>query len=86
MFNENSPNNAYNNFLRIFFGLYSEAFPKQKIKIKRKSVNIPCMTKGLVKSSKQKRRLYEKCLEDRNPEKELIYKECKTLFEFLKKK
>ena len=26
--NKNSPNNAYNEFLRIFFGLYNEAFPK----------------------------------------------------------
>ena len=32
--NENSPNNAYNEFLRIFFSLYNEPFPKQKIKIK----------------------------------------------------
>ena len=27
---ENSPNNAYNEFFRIFLGLYNEAFPKQK--------------------------------------------------------
>ena len=26
--NENSPNNAYNVFLRIFLGLYNEGFPK----------------------------------------------------------
>ena len=32
--NENSPNNAYNEFLRFFFSLYNESFPKQKIKIK----------------------------------------------------
>ena len=47
--NENSPNNAYNEFLRIFLGLYNEAFPKQKIKIKRKSFNSFWMTKCLVK-------------------------------------
>ena len=35
--NENSPNNAYNKFLRIFLSLYNEAFPKQKIKIKWKN-------------------------------------------------
>ena len=44
------------------------------------------MTKGLVKSSKKKQRLYEKFLRNRNPEKELNYKQYKTLFESLKKK
>ena len=39
--NENSPNNAYNEFLRIFLDLYNEAFPKQKIEIKQKSFNSP---------------------------------------------
>ena len=59
MLNKNSSNNAYNKFLRILLGLYNEAFPKQKIKIKRKSCNSPWMTKGLVKS-KKKQRFYEK--------------------------
>ena len=86
MLNENSPNNAYNGFLRIFFGLYNETFSKQKIKIKRKSFNRPWMTKCLVKSSRKKERLYENFLKDRNPEKELNYKQYKTLFESLKKK
>ena len=63
-----SPNNAYNKFLRIFLGLYNDTFPKQKIKIKRKSFNSPWMTKGLVKSSKKKLRLYEKFFKNRNPE------------------
>ena len=85
--NENSPNNAYNEFLKkILGGLCNEAFPKQKIKIKRKSFNSPWMTKGLVQSSKKKQRLYEKFLKNRNPEKELNYKQYKTLFESLKKK
>ena len=57
--NENSSNNAYNEFLRIFFGLYNETYPKQKIKIKRKSFNSPWMTKVLIKSSKKKQGLYE---------------------------
>ena len=83
MLNENSPNNAYNEFPRIFLGLYNETFPKQKIKIKRKS---PWMTKDLVKSSKKKQRLYENFLKNRNPEKELNYKQYKTFFESLKKK
>ena len=84
--NKNSPNNAHNEFLRISLGLYNEAFPMQMIKIKRKSFNSPWITKGLVKSSKQKQRLHEKFLRDRNPEKKLNYKQYKTLFESLKKK
>ena len=48
--NENSPNNTYNKFIRIFLGLYNEAFPKWQIKIKQKKFNSPLMTKGLVKS------------------------------------
>ena len=39
--NENSPNNAYNEFWRILGGLYNEAFPKQNIKIKPKCFNTP---------------------------------------------
>ena len=44
------------------------------------------MAKGLLKSSKKKQRLHEKYLKNRNPEKELNYKQYKTLFELLKKK
>ena len=62
--NEDSPNNVYNESLRIFGGFYNEVFPKQKIKIKRKSFNSPWMTKGLVKSSKKKQRLYENVFEE----------------------
>ena len=43
------------------------------------------MTKGLVKSSKKKQRLYENFLKNRSPEKEPNYKQYKTLFESLKK-
>ena len=58
--NENSPNLEYNEFLRIFLGLYNEAFSKQKIKVKLKRFNSLWMTKGLVKSSKKKQRLCER--------------------------
>ena len=84
--NENSPSNAYNEFLRNFFGLHNEAFLKKKIKIKRKGFNSPWITESLVKSSKKKQSLYEKFLNNKKPEKELNYKQYKTLFEFLKKK
>ena len=84
--NENSPSNAYNEFLRNFFGLHNEAFLKKKIKIKRKGFNSPWITESLVKSSKKKQSLYEKFLNNKKPEKELNYKQYKTLFESLKKK
>ena len=76
--NKNSPDNEYNEFLIIFLGLYNEVFPKQKTKNRRQSFNSPLMTKGLRKSSKKKRRLYEQFLKNRNPEKELNYKQYKT--------
>ena len=57
--NENSPSNAYNEFLRIFFGLHNDAFLKKKIKIKQKDFNSPWIAESLVKSSKKKQRLYE---------------------------
>ena len=84
--NENSPNDAYNEFLRIFLGLCNEAFSKQKIKSKRKSFNSPWMTKGLLNSSKKKQRLYKFFLKNKKPEEGLNYKQHKTLFESLKKK
>ena len=46
----------------------------------------PYTTKGLVKSSRKKQRLYEKFLKNRNPEEELNYKQYKTLSKSLKKK
>ena len=44
------------------------------------------MTKVLLKSSKKKQRLHENILKNMNPEKELNYKQYKTLFESLKNK
>ena len=44
------------------------------------------MTKGLVKSSEKKQRLSKIFSKNGNPEKELNYKKCKTLFESLNKK
>ena len=44
------------------------------------------MTKGLLKSSKRKQKLYEKFLKKRTSRNESIYKAYKSLFESLKKK
>ena len=56
----NYPNKAYDTFIEIISTFYDEAFPKIKIKTKTKNLLSPGITKGLIKSSKQKQRLYEK--------------------------
>ena len=61
----NAPNEAYNNFLKIFSDLYDIAFPKKEIEIKSKYLNTLWITIGLRKSSKRKQRLYEKFLKKR---------------------
>ena len=43
------------------------------------------MTKGLLKSSKRKEKLYEKFVKKRSPRNENIYKAYKSLFESLNK-
>ena len=56
--NKNSPNLAYNEFLRIFFDLYNEAFPKQKIKVKSKSFNTSSGKKSRYKISSVKKSIF----------------------------
>ena len=46
----------------------------------------PWMTKGLLKLSERKQKLYEKFLKKRTSRNETIYKAYKSLFESLKKK
>ena len=48
------PKEAYTKFLCDFSSVYEEAFPKLGIKIKQKNIISPCITKGILKSSKQK--------------------------------
>ena len=52
----------------------------------KKTLQNPWMTKGLLKSSKRKQKLYEKFLKKRTSRNESIYKAYKSLFESLKKK
>ena len=49
-----NPNQAYSYFLRIFSAIYDHAFPVKEMKIKRKTLLNPWMSKGLQKSSKKK--------------------------------
>ena len=55
--NENA-NEAYDSFLSKFTDLYNVAFPKKEVKTKTKNLMSPLITKGLVKSSKRKQKLY----------------------------
>ena len=80
------PNIAYNEFLKVFQLLYNKYFPKRRIKIKYKNLESPWITRGIIKSSKRKQRLYEKYLKRKTPQNDSIYKNYKRLFETIKQK
>ena len=73
-------------FLCDFSSHYEETFPKLEIKFKQKSVISPWITKGIMKSSKEKQKLYNKFLKSSTKENEVIYKAYKNLFEAISKK
>ena len=52
------PNLSYDAFLKLYLSIYNTCFPLKNIIIKRKSLLSPWITKGLIKSSKQKQKLY----------------------------
>ena len=78
------PNKAYDTFLGNFLNLYEETFPKVKIKLKSKSLLSPWITKGLIKSSRTKHKLYDKFLKNKTYKNETTYKDYKNLFEKFK--
>ena len=80
------PNIAYDEFLKIFSAHYDSFFPKKKIQIKSKNITSPWITKGIVKSSKRKQKLYDKYLKRKTPQNDLIYKNYRRLFETIKRK
>ena len=80
------PNAAYNIFLSSFLVHYDMFFPKIKIQIKSKNLASPWITKGIIKSSKRKQKLYEKYLKRKTPLNNDIYKNYKRLFETIKQK
>ena len=77
-------NDVYKKFLKIFIKIYDEFFPKIKIKLKQKRILSPWITNGTAKSFKRKQKLYDKFLERRTPENQLLYKAYKNLFETIK--
>ena len=80
------PNEAYKIFLNVFSNLYEIAFPITKIKINSKTQLYPWMTRGILKSSKHKQKLYEKFLKNRNSVNKENHKAFAHLFELIKQK
>ena len=81
-----NPNSVYDEFLKRFMPLYDSDFPVKKIQIKLKNLASPWITKGILKSSKRKQKLYERFLKRRTPLNELNYKNFKRIFESTKQK
>ena len=52
---------AYGAFLNKFTSLYDKTFEKFAVTLKSKTLKNPWITKGILKSSKTKQRLYDKC-------------------------
>ena len=60
LYSMSNPNDAYEYFLKVFSGIYDLAFRLKTFSVKRKALQNPWMSKGLLKSSKRKQKLYEK--------------------------
>ena len=60
-----NPNDAYEYFLKVSSGIYDLAFPLKTFSVKKKTLQNPWVTKGLLKSSKRKQKLYEKFVKKR---------------------
>ena len=53
LYSISNPNDAYEYFLKVSSGIYDLAFPLKIFSVKRKPMQNPWMTKGLLKSSKE---------------------------------
>ena len=76
LYSTSNPKDTYEYFLKVISGIYDLALPLNTISVKRKTLQNTWMTKGLLKSSKRKQKLYEKLLEKRTPRNESI---CKSI-------
>ena len=74
---------AYKTFLNVFSNLY--VFPKIKIKVNSKTRPSPWITRGILKSSKRKQKLFEIFSKNRNFVNKENYKTCTRLFESINK-
>ena len=77
---------AYSKWICDFCSLYEEVFPKSETRIKQKTSLLPWITKGIMKSFKQKQKPNNKFLKSRIKENDGNYKDYKTLTEKIRKK
>ena len=56
------PNQSYVKFIETITQIYDDCLPKTKFKIKSNNKANPWTTKGILKSSKRKQKLYEEFL------------------------
>ena len=80
------PNEAYKTCLHVLGNLYEIAFPKIKIKVNSKTRLSPRITRGILRSSKRRQKLYEIFLKNRNSVNKESYKNFTRLFESIKQK
>ena len=79
-------NEIYDKFLQTLTDICDANFPICEYILKEKGIKSPWISKGLKKSLKTKQRLYIKFLKTKTLEVETKYKNCKSLFEKLRKK
>ena len=79
-------NEIYDTFLKTLTDIYDANFPIREYILKDKDIKSPWISKTLKKPSKAKQRLYIKFLQTKTVEDESKYKNCKSLFEKLRKK
>ena len=81
---ELDPDKKYEFFIKTYSNLFDIHFPLKTVKIKKKNLMNPWMSKGMKKSSKMKQKLYIKYLKDSKLKQE--YLDYKNLFEKMKVK
>ena len=81
-----NPQDAYSCFYNKLFKLYDKNIPLTKTKNKgnSNSKKIPWVTKGILKSRRNKNKLYKKFIKNPNERNELIYKKCRNKFNKIK--
>ena len=72
-----NPNKGYCKFVNDFSSRYEEVLPKLEFNIDQKSLISPCITKNIMKSSKQNQKLYNKFLKSTTKENKVIDKAYK---------
>ena len=79
VYDQNDPNEAYNNFHEIIENAFNASFPFKTISKKRVK-DKPWITSALKISSRVKNSLYRKWLKTKNPTDEVKYKQYRNTF------